>query len=73
MVFDREGGQKRTMLEHEEHETAEVQGREVRVQGAYKIFVEPLGFLNLEAYSWDSLKVLLGEVDYESDAEVVQP
>ena len=61
------------MLKDAETECSQRHGREGWIQRADEIFVEPLGFLDLEAYSGDGGEVLLGKVDDEADAEVVQP
>lgn len=61
------------MLEHEQRKSAQVHGRQRGVQRADEVFVEPLRLLYLEAYSLDRLQLLVGQVDDEAHAEVVQP
>lgn len=70
---DGEGGQEGAVLEYPQAEGPQGHGREGGVERADEIFVEPLGFFNLEADSRDRREVFLGEVDDEADAEVVQP
>ncbi len=54
-------------------EAAETHGWERGIEGSYKVFVEPLCFFDLEAYSRHFREVTFGEIHYKSDAEVVQP
>jgi hypothetical protein len=70
----RVGGEERAVLEHELGELAQVhRGQVVGVERADEVFVEPLGFLDLEAYSLDRLQFFIGQVDDEAHAEVVEP
>ena len=66
--------EERAVLEHELGELAQMhRGQVVGVERADEVFVEPLGFLNLEAYSLHRLQFFIGKVDDEAHAEVVQP
>lgn len=49
----------------------QVQLRQRRVQRTDKVFVEPLGLLDLEADSLDRLEFFLGQVDDKTDAQVI--
>jgi hypothetical protein len=70
----RVGGEERAVLEHELGESAQVhRGQVVGVERTDEVFVEPLGFLDLEAYSLDRLQLFIGQVDDEAHAEVVEP
>lgn len=61
------------MLEYAQAEGAECHGRQGRIQRTDEVLVEPLGFFDLKAYPRDRGEILLGEVNDETDAEVVQP
>ena len=62
------------MLEHELRELAQVHRRQaVGVQRADEVFVEPLCFFDLEAYSLDREQFFLGQVDDEANAQIVEP
>jgi hypothetical protein len=70
----RVGGEERAMLEHELGELAQVhRGQVVGVERTDEVFVEPLCFLDLEAYSLHRLQFFIGKVDDEAHAEVVEP
>ena len=61
------------MFKDKQAEISEVQGWQIWVERTYEIFVEPLSFFHLKAYSLDGLELLSGEVDYKAYAEVIQP
>ena len=70
----RVGREQRAVLEDEVRELAQVHRREAGgVQRADKVFVEPLGLLDLEADALHRQQLLAGQVDDEAHAQVVEP
>lgn len=67
MLILREGRKERTMLEDAQTEATKGHGREGRIQRSNEILVEPLGLLDLEAYSLDRAEFFLREIDDETD------
>jgi hypothetical protein len=61
------------MLKYAQAETTEGHGRERGVEGSDKVLVEPLCFLDLEAYSSNRGKVFLGKIYDEADTKVIEP
>lgn len=61
------------MSKHSFTEAAEVHGRQGRIERADEIFVKPLCFFKMEAYSASIRQVLQGKILYKSRAQVVQP
>lgn len=61
------------MLKYEQTKVSEVEGRQVWVQRAYEVLVEPLCLFYLKAYSLNGFELFLGKIDYEAYAEVIQP
>ena len=56
------------MLKYDQTEISEVERWQFRVQRPYEVFVEPLCFFDLKAYSLDRLELFFGEIDDESYA-----
>lgn len=56
------------MLKYKQAEVSEVEGRQVWVQGTYKVLVKPLCFFYLKAYSLDGFELFFGEIDYKAYA-----
>ena len=61
------------MLKNEQTEISEVERWQFWVQRPYEVFVEPLRFFDLKAYSLNGLQFFFGEIDDESYAQVIQP
>ena len=59
------------MLEDPQAESSEIEGRQARIQRTDEVFVEPLCFFDLKAYSLDGLELFRGQVDDKADAEVI--
>ena len=57
-----------TVLKYDQTEISEVERWQFRVQRSYEVFVEPLCFFDLKAYSLDRLELFVGEIDDESYA-----
>ena len=56
------------MLEDAEAEGLEVEGREVGIEWPDEVFVIPLCFFDLEAYSFNLDQFFLGQIDNKSHA-----
>lgn len=61
------------MLENAQAEIAEGERREVRIERADEVFVEPLCFFDLKAYSLHRFQFFLWQIDYEAYTEIIQP
>lgn len=61
------------VFEESEAECPQGHGREARVRRANEIFIVPVGFLGIEAYSLDAGEVAGWEIDQKADAKVIQP
>ena len=57
-----------TVLKYEQTEISEIERRQFWVQRPYEVFVEPLCFFDLKAYSLDGFELFFGEIDDESYA-----
>lgn len=58
----------RTVLEYQGAEFTEVQRREGGIEWPNEVFVKPLRFFDLKAYSLNGFEFFLGEIDDESNA-----
>lgn len=61
------------MLEDAQAEVTKGERREVRIERADKVFIEPLCFFDLEAYSFDRFQFFLWQIDDEAYTEIIQP
>lgn len=61
------------MLEDAQTEITEGERRKVWIERADEVFVEPLCFFDLEAYSLYGFQFFLWQIDYETYTEVIQP
>lgn len=61
------------MLENAQAEITEGEGRKVRIERADEVFVEPLCFFDLKAYSLHRFQFFLWQIDYEAYTEIIQP
>ena len=61
------------MLEDAQAEITEGERWKVWIEGADEVFVEPLCFFDLEAYSLYRFQFFLWQIDYEAYTKVIQP
>lgn len=73
MILDGKGSEERAMLKNSQTKSPQRHRRQGRVQWPNEIFIKPLRFLDLKAYSGNRRQVFLWEVDDEADAKIVQP
>lgn len=73
MVIGGEIGEEWAVLKDEKAELLQVHRWQGRIKRPDEVFVEPLGLLHLETYSFHRLELFLGEIYDKAYTEVVEP